>query len=299
MKEHSGKLAFAIRRRLVPWFVILSFFATVCRGSEPARAEEPPATQDRASRALQILMVGNSMTYGNNLDELVQRIAQSTGEKVQVRRSAKSGYTLENHAGDRETLADLERQRWDVVVLQEHGLVPTSPRLTATNMIPAARQLMARLGSPRPRVILLMPWGRKDGVTATELQGERVEFKDYATAQEAQRAGCERAARELGVGMAPAGLAWKAMRAKHPDVELYSDIMHGNLNGSYLAALTVYAAIYERSPRGITWHPASIPKATASMIIDVAAETWEQHAAEKGMEATSAGSRPSLPDSRP
>lgn len=265
----------AQKRLTILLLACLFTLAPACRGAKEQageRAEQPAARQ--------ILMIGNSLTYVNDVNLLVQQIAQSAGEKVQVERSTLGGATLQEHVGNKETLAAIDRKPWDVVILQEHGLPPASVRLTREYTIPAARQLMARLAAKKCRVILLLPWARKTGVIETML-GESLSFKDYAGEQEAQRVGTELAAKALGVMLAPAGLAWKAMREKYPDVELYSDVMHGNINGSYLAALTIYATVYGRSPRGVAWHPAQIPDELAAKLVGVAAEACERYAAER------------------
>jgi hypothetical protein len=47
----------------------------------------------------------------------------------------------------------------------------------------------------------------------------------------------------------PAGLAFARAIRERPDISLYQpDKRHPTLLGSYLAAATVYAAIYQRSP---------------------------------------------------
>lgn len=49
----------------------------------------------------------------------------------------------------------------------------------------------------------------------------------------------------------PAGLAFAKALVKRPDIELYeADKRHPSLAGTYLAACTVYAALYRKSPVG-------------------------------------------------
>ena len=54
--------------------------------------------------------------------------------------------------------------------------------------------------------------------------------------------------------MVPAGLAFAKAIAKRPDVELYvADKRHPSLAGTYLAACTVYATLYRKSPVGLAY----------------------------------------------
>jgi hypothetical protein len=52
----------------------------------------------------------------------------------------------------------------------------------------------------------------------------------------------------------PAGLAFAKAMAKRPDIELYeADKRHPSLAGTYLAACTVYATLYRKSPEGFNY----------------------------------------------
>jgi len=66
-------------------------------------------------------------------------------------------------------------------------------------------------------------------------------------------------AEDFGVIVAPAGLAFEKVNETRPGYQIYSDVMHSNMNGTYLAALVIYATIFLESPIGLTYRPTSPP----------------------------------------
>jgi hypothetical protein len=66
--------------------------------------------------------------------------------------------------------------------------------------------------------------------------------------------------RELGAPVAPIGLAWQAVREQHPDIALYvEDGSHPSPAGTYLAACTLYATLFGRSPEGLAFTARGVP----------------------------------------
>jgi hypothetical protein len=75
----------------------------------------------------------------------------------------------------------------------------------------------------------------------------------------------------------PAGLAFARSIAKRPDLNLYApDKRHPSLLGTYLAAATIYAALYDRSPVG-NKYTANIDEATARFLQTIAWETVQDY----------------------
>jgi hypothetical protein len=71
----------------------------------------------------------------------------------------------------------------------------------------------------------------------------------------------------------PAGLAFARSIAARPELELYqADKRHPSLAGTYLAACTAYAALYDKSPEGLQ-SAAGLAPDVASHLQAVAWET--------------------------
>jgi hypothetical protein len=77
----------------------------------------------------------------------------------------------------------------------------------------------------------------------------------------------------------PAGLAFAKSIARKPDLELYvTDKRHPNLAGTYLAACTVYAALFGKSPVGNAYG-AGLPANVAAHLQQVAWDTALEYGA--------------------
>ena len=76
----------------------------------------PPPTVVTPAR---VLLIGNSLTFFNNLPEMFAELARSGGHEVEVDMSAQGGWTCSDHATSAMTLDKIEQQNWDFVVLQE------------------------------------------------------------------------------------------------------------------------------------------------------------------------------------
>ena len=64
----------------------------------------------------------------------------------------------------------------------------------------------------------------------------------------------------------PAGLAFARAIAKRPDIELYqADKRHPSLAGTYLAACTVYATLYRKSPEGLKYTAGLSPELVGTL----------------------------------
>ena len=75
----------------------------------------------------------------------------------------------------------------------------------------------------------------------------------------------------------PAGLAFAKAIKQRPELNLYaSDKRHPSLLGTYLAASSVYASLFKKSPVGLQY-TAEIDAATAKFLQTVARETVQEY----------------------
>lgn len=81
---------------------------------------------------------------------------------------------------------------------------------------------------------------------------------------------------EVGALVIPVGLAFEEAYRRKPELKLHKDYdgSHPDLIGTYLAACTVYASVYGRSPVGNAYdYYGKIDKETAAFLQQVAADT--------------------------
>lgn len=206
-------------------------------------AAAPQSLARAAPKALRVLFVGNSFTFFNSLSEVVAGIGRSLPGAPQVEPTmfAEGGMTLQWlwAAGRAPTLIDAGG--WDFVVLQEQSALGAGSEVGGGRLSPpgifhqSVRTFVPRIRSVGATPLLLMTWARR----------ERPD--DQALLTDAY----DTIGRELGVTVAPAGLAWEAARRQWPALALHvEDGSHPNPTGTYLSALVLYATLTGRDPRG-------------------------------------------------
>jgi hypothetical protein len=186
-----------------------------------------------------VLFIGNSHTerFGG-MDWLVGNLvaAEDPPRTFDGDRQTASGVTLEYHYQN----GAIERIRegdWDVVVLQEY--LPGIATRTAEPFHEYARLLDAEIRASGAKTVLYMTWpqGRYDWA----------DLQDFIDAYRSVSA-------EIGAPVAPVGVAMENARAERPDIALIdADDVHATWQGAYLAAATIYATLFERSPEGLPY----------------------------------------------
>jgi hypothetical protein len=201
-----------------------------------------------------ILFIGNSYTFFNDgIDHELEGLAPT----VMATSLAKAGYSLEDHWSDEETVPMIQDGPWDYVVLQEQSQRPV---LDPAGFLLFARALDSTIRDSGAQTILMMTWERPDsasgGVTTTNL----------AIAY-------DRVGKDLGVKVAPVGLAFARSRIERPDLVLYSEDGHPTVFGTYLAACVLYGLVFGETPLGNSYTGSSMTSADAAYLQQVASET--------------------------
>lgn len=221
-----------------------------------------------------VLFIGNSYTAYNNLPQLVVQMAAGAGETVVTGQSVPGGQTLEQHSTNSNTLNLIRQGNWDHVVIQEQSQRPAFPDAqVATQVLPFAQALVdsIRAYSPCADIAFYMTWGRQDGDAQNCVAFPPV--CTYEGMQQRLRQGYLTMAQQNQTACAPVGMAWRTVRNTHPDISLYNaDGSHPSLEGSYLAATTIFCTLFQRTAEDLPF-TANLPVATANLLRQVASST--------------------------
>lgn len=185
-----------------------------------------------------VLFIGNSLTYYNDLPVLVQGIADAAkGDPLIIAMVAGPDMALVDHWNDGQAQKRIRGEHWDYVVLQQG---PSSTSINRDSLRTLTKMFAPLITEAGGKAVLFSAWPAID---------RRVDFERAA---ESYRL----AALDVGGLYAPVATAWVEAWNREPSLMLYHDGLHGNLAGSYLAALVIYARISGKSPVGL---PATIP----------------------------------------
>ena len=209
-----------------------------------------------------ILFIGNSYTYTNDMPRvLFEKMAESCGYKVRVTAITKGSYTLEQFADPADpyggkVMANLSAPgSYDYVILQEQSVRPiTEPEKFRA----AVSNLESRIRAIGAQPILYATWGRKSGNDRLTELGLTNESMTWKLAAEYAAVG-----KKLDIPVMHVGAAFYDVNTT-TDIELYNeDLSHPAMEGSYLAALTLFCGIFGVDPQAVSY-TANIPEENVS-----------------------------------
>ena len=207
-------------RRLVP-LLLLGLLS--CGSSGPADLGD----------GLSILVIGNSLTYTENVPLLVEGLGHAARlDRIRVVSVAFPDYSLEDHWNRGEALDSIDRGGWDAVVLQQG---PSSLPASQANLLEWAGRFAERIHAAGGRPAVYMVWPPVGG----DWNGVVTAYTGAAEATDAI--------------LLPAGRAWQAVLAANPEIALYGpDSFHPSRAGAYLAALVIFGGLADRTTEGLT-----------------------------------------------
>lgn len=223
-----------IRRACLVTLTVSSLLAGAVVGAAAQDGETPAEPLPE-----RVLFVGNSHTARNGgLDWQIENFvsaedpARSFEGEAMTKGGVTLGYHWQNGARDR-----IRTGGFDAVVLQ--GYLAGAETRTVEPFLEHARLLHEEVLGSGAKAVFFMTWPRGFD-----------DWSDMADVIDAHRA----IERELGVPVAPAAYAFELAKAERPELELISDDqVHASWDGAYLAAATVYATLFDRSPEGLPY----------------------------------------------
>ena len=204
--------------------------------------------------SLDVLFVGNSFTARNDLPALVERLANAAGKRLKHRLISVGGASLRTHWNKGEAARQIQRGRYDFVVLQEQSTLPVKNPGRMHENVRLFDECIKAAGS---KTALCMTWARQH---APESQAAITDA--YVSI-----------GREIGARVIPAGVAWERFLRKHKRPILHDrDQSHPTLAGSYLAACVAFGVLFRSSPAGLRVEVDGLSKDEATLLQKAAAE---------------------------
>ncbi len=249
----------------------LGILATSCLLGPLASAAAPAAAvkAPQVENPTRVLFVGNSyFYYGDSLHNHVQRLVTSAdpAAKLNYKSSTIGGAELSHHAIGHLTAPGRigVKEPFQVVVLQGGSGEPLSEARRA-RFRQAAVEFDKVIKERGGRTALYM--GHVYVQPHKEVKPENLtQTEDLYVS----------VGNEIGALVIPVGLAFEEAYKRRPGIKLHKDFdgSHPELIGTYLAACTVYATLYGKSPVGNPYdYYGRIDKETAAFLQQVAADT--------------------------
>lgn len=217
-------------RRLVRALPAALLLVAACLPAVGPSTRTPEVAGDR-----RVLFVGNSLTYSNDLPEMVQALARAAGDTaLRTESIAEPNFALEDHYYVGTVQRTLERSDWEFVVLQQ-----------GTSALPASQVHL------RSWTVQFAPFIREAGAEPVLYQVWPMTARRF-DADAAVTSYFNAAVAVRGI-FAPAGDAFTDALTLDPSIGVYSsDGFHPSRRGTYVAALVLLSRL-------IDVHPESLP----------------------------------------
>jgi hypothetical protein len=241
-----------------------------------AIAQTKPTVRELQTPPTSAIYIGNSFYYYNNsLHGHVTQLLGSTSPATRMRAVSVtisgSGWdwhdvesyfrpnALASYSFDRNNsivFNDPKEKLFDVAIMMDCSQCPLHPQLKKT-FAEYAKKHSDTVRKHGAQPVFFMSWAYSDKPEMTDQLAEAY----------------TKAANENGAYVIPAGLAFANSIGKKPGLDLYApDKRHPSLAGTYLAACTVYASLFKKSPVGLKY-TAGLDEATALHLQTTAWET--------------------------
>ena len=257
----------------------LALAATLALGT--AQAQTAPKVTHLAQPGVSYMFVGNSFFYYNNgMPGYVQRLIAGlpaadqrpyNSTMVTIGGSGFDWHDMESlfrpnavgyytFTATNDIVFNTRNKYWDAVVMMDCSQCPIHPQLSKV-FTGYARTNSETVRKHGAEPVLFMSWAYSDKPEMTTQLAEA-----YTVAGNANNA-----------LVVPAGLAFARVVKERPDIVLYQpDKRHPTLEGTYLGASTLYAALFQRSA-GPSTYTAGLPPDIAQYLRDAAWRTVQSY----------------------
>ena len=192
-----------------------------------------------------VLMIGNSLTYWNDLPAMIQKLT-----KIKVESVAFPNFSLEDHWVQGDALKAIQKKRWSVVVLQQGPSASKEGRDSLMKYAAIFAKEIRKAGAV-PAFYSVWPARNRKQDLAGSIQSYQM------------------AAQQNDAMLIPVGSAWLTAWDSDPEFALYDpDGLHPNKTASYLAALVFYHSLTGKNPNGL--EPIGVDDSTATKLQNIA-----------------------------
>lgn len=184
---------------------------------------------DKGDDTMNILFIGNSMTYYNTLCSVVEGLANHYGHKVECTAATNGGYTLIRNAKADNVITAIQKGGYDKVIIQDIvGSFDADNHMEGVQTITK----MIKQYSPDAKIYSYEPWPTKDSILG---ENSKLPYFTYYYIK---------AAKKYCNGVAPAGEAFYDMYKTEGKDYYCTDGKHPMPLGTFVSATSVFYTIF-------------------------------------------------------
>ncbi len=196
---------------------------------------------------MNVLFIGNSYTFYNNMPNLFRQLACANGKEVNVYSVTKGGRKLISYKDPLDPVTAqldqlLTEHEFDVCFIQEQSVLPV---VDLDLFMEGFDCVVNKVKNCARQLIMYATWGRKCGSeTLEKYEWTTEEMTDLLSKAYEKAASC------YGALVSPVGINFLKATKNHPKIDLYNvDRSHPSYQGSCLAALTHFVTLFGEFPK--------------------------------------------------
>lgn len=219
-----------MKKLLTVFILILALIG--CGSDDPATPVVDPGTIDNdtitvpSAADFSILFIGNSLTYTNDLPELVKNRAEQIGLTIETRSLAYSNYAIIDHWEGTHVHTEIASRKYDFVIIQQG---PSSQEYGRKILLEYGEKFKAECDHYGAKLAFYMVWPSRDFYHTFDGV-----IKNYTDA-----------ANMTNSILCPVGKVWKEHFDATEDFSYYGwDRFHPSLRGSEVAADVIVRTLF-------------------------------------------------------
>lgn len=249
--------------------------------------------QKNSAEEINVLFIGNSLTYFYDMPQTVQRMLDETNPNIKIDQSTFPGQSLDGHLSDiitsrtengintrkkeegekTETEIKIAEKEWDIIILQTGTvsvLIPENRELITNKAISEIKKLVSNANC---KFILFKTWPSKNEYPEQYCYSSRSIDKSIekekccspvleSLEQENKliNEAYDLVANENDLIKSENGNKFYEVRTKYPEIELYEDESHPNKYGAFLNACVFYQMLTNKKASDLVYNGEIEPK---------------------------------------
>lgn len=267
--------------------IILAFTIISCK-----------SRQNQSSEQLNVLFIGNSLTYFYDMPQTLQKMLDETNPNINIDQMTNPGQSLSGHLSDivtsrtengisvrkkedgeiTETEIKLKEKKWDIIILQTGTVSVLIPKNREIKVNKAVSDIKDLVDNPNCEFILFNTWPSKKEYPKQYCYSgysidKSIEDIDYCSPiienleQEIKliNESYDLVAEKNGIKKSDNGTKYYEILTEYPEIELYDDDIHPNANGSFLNACVFYQMLTSKKLTVLKYNGEIEPK-TAELL---------------------------------
>lgn len=258
--------------------------------------------QKQTSEKLNVLFIGNSLTYFYDMPQTLQKMLDETNPNIKIDQMTNPGQSLSGHLSDivtsrtengisarkkengeiTETEIKLKEKKWDIIILQTGTVSVLIPENREIKVNKAVSDIKDLANNPNCEFILFNTWPSKKEYPKQYCYPSRVIDKsiekDKCCSSMIENLEQEiklindsysLVAEKNGIKKSDNGTKFYEILTEYPEIELYDDDSHPNANGSFLNACVFYQMLTDKKATDLKYDGEIEPK-TAELLKKIA-----------------------------